>query len=409
MIRLRLARALLRTGRAAEARDLLGDSDPRDPEAAWLESRAALQLGERARAAEALGRSADYRDAHPTEPEPAPFVGSDRCAECHRSAHSTHRRSLHARTFHRPAELAGLPLPPTGMPDPQDPRLSHTFRRDGGGLALETRVDDQTFRAVVDYAFGSGDRGLTLVGRDGSKRVRELRLSRYGDVSAGWDVTTGHSAHPERTEDGLGRPLSADMARGCLFCHTTDPRSVVDGIAPASLDRAIGCERCHGPGGNHVLAVSALGKAATESSPFDDLSIGLETGLSSPAEINRLCGQCHSPRGGVSARPEDRSSVRFQATTLTWSRCYTESGEALGCLTCHDPHRDATPRAAHYESRCKTCHAGASTTSSSSTSLARTTCPVNASTGCLGCHMPVVRTPMIPHSPFTDHFIRVRR
>jgi hypothetical protein len=188
------------------------------------------------------------------------------------------------------------------------------------------------------------------------------------------------------------------MARGCLFCHTTDPRAVVENIPPASLDRAIGCERCHGPGGNHVAAVSA-------SPPLPDLAIAAETGLASPPAVNRLCGECHSPRGGMTASPDDPSSVRFQATALTWSRCYTDSGEALGCLSCHDPHRNASRQPSHYEAKCKSCHNGATDPQA----VARTVCPVNKTSDCLKCHMPVVRTSMIPHSPFTDHFIRIHR
>ena len=37
-----------------------------------------------------------------------------------------------------------------------------------------------------------------------------------------------------------------------------------------------------------------------------------------------------------------------------------------------------------------------------------TICPVNPATGCISCHMPTVKG-VIPHSPFTDHFIRVHR
>jgi hypothetical protein len=33
---------------------------------------------------------------------------------------------------------------------------------------------------------------------------------------------------------------------------------------------------------------------------------------------------------------------------------------------------------------------------------------VNPSTGCIGCHMPAVAD-IVPHSTFTDHFIRVHR
>ena len=116
---------------------------------------------------------------------------------------------------------------------------------------------------------------------------------------------------------------------------------------PEAADRAIGCEKCHGPGGNHLLAVAAR---------FPDLAIARPS-LASGARVVRICAQCHSPRGKP-VEPDDPTSVRFQGTTLTWSRCYTESNDKLDCVTCHDPHRDASTSTAHYEAKCLSCHAG---------------------------------------------------
>ena len=123
----------------------------------------------------------------------------------------------------------------------------------------------------------------------------------------------------------------------------------------------------------------------------------------------KLCAQCHSPRGKRSRRDDPRA-VRFQGTTLTWSRCYTESGDRLDCTTCHDPHRDASTSAASYESKCLSCHRGADRAQAKDRAVASESraCPVNAAKGCISCHMPKVKD-VIPHSPFTDHFIRVHR
>ena len=62
---------------------------------------------------------------------------------------------------------------------------------------MQTRVDGQVYRTIVDYAFGSGDRGVTMVGHDQEGRSFEYRLSFYhGRV--GWDVTTGHALQPNQ-------------------------------------------------------------------------------------------------------------------------------------------------------------------------------------------------------------------
>ena len=142
-------------------------------------------------------------------------------------------------------------LPDGPLPDPADPKaIDHHVRRDGDRIGWETRVDGEVARAIVEYAFGSGDRGVTPVGRDEDGRFREIRLSRYGDID-GWDVTAGHPARPEPTTAGqyLGRLLSADDFHKCLGCHTTDFRASRDRVGPLAVESGIGCERCHGPGG----------------------------------------------------------------------------------------------------------------------------------------------------------------
>ena len=200
---------------------------------------------------------------------------------------------------------------------------------------------------MVAYAFGSGDRGMTLVGPDERGRTRELRLSLYEGETV-WDITTGQTTPPAAGADFLGRVLSDDDLRSCFHCHTTVARSARDRTGPESSDPGIGCERCHGPGGNHLTAV-ALG--------FPDPAIA-RPGPDSGAQVVALCAGCHSPLGTKVAKT-DRLAPRFPAAGLTWSRCYTESKAALDCLTCHNPHRDAETSTTDYEQKCLECHSAA--------------------------------------------------
>ncbi len=117
-------------------------------------------------------------------------------------------------------------------------------------------------------------------------------------------------------------------------------------IGPESADRGIGCERCHGPGGNHLKSVTLR---------FSDPAI-TNPGRGSGQQVIDLCGQCHSPLKKEVLRI-DPLAVRFPATNLTWSRCYSESGGALDCVTCHDPHKNAEKAPAFYEAKCLSCHA----------------------------------------------------
>ena len=165
----------------------------------------------------------------------------------------------------------------------------------------------------------------------------------------GWDVATGHPAHPADTEEFLGKPMvDGDGVRRCLYCHTTNFRAVMNDSGPEAADHSIGCEACHGPGAHHVAAASQ-GVA--------DMAIAYPRKATGPM-INTLCGQCHTltDTNVISAPRTDPVWFRFQALTLTWSRCYIESAEKLNCVTCHDPHRDADRSAQRNEAKCLSCH-----------------------------------------------------
>jgi formate-dependent nitrite reductase cytochrome c552 subunit len=220
-------------------------------------------------------------------------------------------------------------------------------------------------------------------------------------------VTTGHPAKPESStaEGVLGLPLGADEVRNCLACHTTDFRASRDQVGPTASEPGIGCERCHGPGGNHLKAI-ALG--------FPDPAIARPK-RATAEQVTRLCAECHGPSTRA-IRPGDPNAVRFQGTTLTWSRCYQESRGGMSCVTCHDPHHDADRRPATYEAKCLACHPARTSPETpdganlpSPTGQARgAPCPVNPSGGCVTCHMPATRS-ALPHTTFTDHHIRPHR
>jgi tetratricopeptide (TPR) repeat protein len=408
VLRIELARALLCIRKPVEARaqlQLILERGPH-PEATWLLSRAYLQEGALSQAGIALEQCGAFASESPTRFEPAPFVGSARCAQCHFEKYQRQRISRHARTFHRTAELTGLSIITPSVSDPMVPGVVHSLKTDRGELVQETQVEDRVFRAVVNYAFGSGDVGRSLIGRDPSGHIKELRLSIYQEGSRLlWDLTPGQPQRHLNPENYLGVPLAPDDLYSCFRCHVTNPRAVILGSGPEAADSAIGCEKCHGPGGNHLLAVA---------SNFLDPAIG-RPALVSGLPVVQICAQCHNGRSGQQVRPDEPDSVHFQSATLTWSRCFTESNHNLDCVTCHDPHENATRDAEFYESRCLSCHGrGESSVPAkdrrSRLRLAltpeRTTCPVNPQAGCITCHMPAVKG-VIPHMTPTDHFIRV--
>jgi tetratricopeptide (TPR) repeat protein len=438
-----LTRALLRSGRPAEARAALQAvlAVGPDPEASWLLSRACLQEHDAAGAAAAIEEAGAYADdLDPITPEPAPFVGSSRCVGCHDAIVRSQQASRHAHTLAPDSDPATLPRPDRPIHDPGDSRVSHTITLAESQPRITVQAQGSpALEALITYVIGSGNRGRTPLVRDPHGNHYEYRLSHYAQ-DVGWDLTI----HQPRTPDGdhgfLGKPLLPDNVLGCLGCHSTSARAARDGIGPTAAETGIGCERCHGPAGNHLAAMALK---------FPDPAIARPK-IATGAERDALCAGCHRVSGEATESSLDL--LRFQSPSLARSRCYTESHGALDCITCHNPHRDAETSPAYYESICLDCHAGSGPrrpdvnrpssrlganvsplresedltgeqpsapphgdpprTSqdrqpSAAAASPRSTCPVSPTWGCLTCHMPAVPN-VVPHTSYTDHFIRVR-
>jgi hypothetical protein len=309
-------------------------------------------------------------------------------------------------------QLTALPLPDHPLIDPDDPGVTHTFRKQNGEIHEETRVGNDVFDAVIEYAFGTADRYVSTVGRNASGDYRVSRLSYYDTAEGkGWDRSILDPTTPTRahTAEFQGMPIGVrgGLAK-CLYCHVTNPRTGHDALGPEIADRAIGCERCHGPGGNHLLAVQA---------GFPDLAIVNPSRASPSLASKKQCLDCHILSNDFDeSDPENPGWVRSQGIGWMRNRCNTESGGAFGCVTCHDPHQRASAMsAAEYDLRCLLCHSGTNSdvarpaVVSRGRSAPRTesrACPVNPSQGCTACHMPPVRIDAL-HMKLTDHNIRI--
>jgi len=411
-----IARTFLRMGRPAEARPPLQTILNRgpDPEAAWLLSRVCLQEGDKARAQEALEQAGSYRADNPMEAEPSPYVGEASCEKCHPAIFRDSLASRHTRSYYRGAQLKDLPRPDRPLSDPDDPKVTHTFRERDGALWEETRVGEEIYSALIEYAFGTSDRYLTMVSRDASGGYHIARLSYYDTPQGrGWDRSSLDKTHPSRHRGAEFQGEAIGVRDGlakCLYCHVTNPRTGRAPIGPEAADRAIGCERCHGPGGHHLAALQA---------GFLDLAIVNPAHDSPQAVTSKQCNDCHIlDRSFRNDDPTNPAWVRSQGVGWTLSRCNTESGGAFGCVTCHDPHKAARATGtAEYEGKCLTCHAasGQPVGNDQKSSATRAgagppsrACPVEPSKGCIPCHMPRVRIDSL-HLDLTDHYIRVHR
>jgi predicted CXXCH cytochrome family protein len=325
------------------------------------------------------------------------YAGSLACAKCHRAEYNLQERSHHARSLRPPTqvdELAkSLPFKFRDGASRAELALSQSA---SGGLELRATRQREMQRMDLEWAFGSGVKAITPLGRRADGAIIESRLTWYAGTHD-FGLTTGASTRDTQTTlESLGRVLSPDEVRECFSCHTTD--YTPNKPEPARQDMGIRCERCHGPGLEHTRRMRSPG------GPPRDLLIFQPGKMEAFSQV-QMCGACHGkpPRDtdlqAIRFIEQNPNTARFPSQRLVLSRCFNESVEQLKCTRCHDPHRDASALEGHRDQVCLDCHGKAA----ASTAAA---CP-KAVSDCVSCHMPKAK--VMVHSEFTDHWIRVIR
>ena len=269
----------------------------------------------------------------------------------------------------------------------------------------------------IDYVMGSGNHARSYLHRTERGMLIELPLGWYPDKGGEWGMVPGSDTqHPQTRRF---------VSYKCMFCHNAYPEIPATNVAPGSdpvfpgeLPQGIDCQRCHGPGGEHVRTLGRSGIVnPAKLTPERRMEVCMQCHLETtsgriPAVLQRfdrgtfsyLPGQPladfaisfdHAPGTGHEAKFEAVSSVY----RLRQSRCFLESNGKLECATCHDPHR--APRGEEalkfYSRACLSCH-----TSKHPEGVVAT------SADCISCHMPKRRVDDAPHVVMTDHLIQRR-
>lgn len=266
------------------------------------------------------------------------FVGAQVCGKCHTLQHQRQSASRHARSL-QPILRSPLAELLTARTFRERSGLSFEYKVVDQGLAVTVRkpegriaqlLEDKV-SAILEWTFGAGAQGLTPVGRFENNYL-EHRVSFYPRLNA-LALTQGHPLGDVRSSrEGLGILQTPETAYGCFSCHATGVKRGAAGPDLSAMRPGVECERCHGPGAEHV---------ASAGSP----NLGAEKKIANPGRLDsagviEMCGECHrlpeSAKVPLEPEKDDPFSVRFQPIGLLASRCFRESG-TLSCLTCHPP------------------------------------------------------------------------
>jgi hypothetical protein len=308
------------------------------------------------------------------------FVGSETCKKCHERRYLEWRTSIHSRMM-RDAKL--------------DPEIIHGNFKDPSNVRTFEIKD-------VDYVLGS--------------QWKQQYLKKEGDeitvLPATYNLYKGEwkSYFPDK-------PKKRKWFYECSGCHVTG----LNLEKKTFVEMGVGCEACHGPGGNHAEAVPG----------FEIMTIISVTRLTS-LEAAQICGTCHT-RGrdpsGKAAFPADYQHIKGVGnlsfhfneadTDNGFAEAFWPSGESkysnqqyldwkksqhskvgVVCITCHGIHKTRTTLTSTQESSnlldvitsktklfgdrlCMSCH---------TTTAYRSVHRIHTFGSCIACHMPPAAT-----------------
>lgn len=327
-------------------------------------------------------------------PPPSAYAGDAACAQCHRKESEFYGSTPHAldSAIASPKNVLGNFHPGHNILHTTNPNLivKMTERPDGFYQTAENLANPaNTLTQRMDTVIGSGRHGQTYLYWDGDQ-LFELPVSYWG-WNHDWVISPGMPPN----QIHFDRPI----VPRCLECHGSYFKSEappLNRFEKSSLVLGIGCERCHGPGAEHV---------ARERSAHPPTPGSAQEAIVNPAHLTKdrqlgLCSLCHA--GAVEptrppltfiagddvhdfldiqpAAPGAAVDVHGnQVGTLELSKCFA-SGK-LTCSTCHNVHVKQE-NADAFSRHCLSCHEVK-------------TCPRYKALGaairtrCVDCHMPL--------------------
>ncbi len=239
--------------------------------------------------------------------EPAVYVGSEACGECHEDLYNSYLETGHPYIQQRVVDGNPPEYPFSEVPEPPE---GYTW-------------DD------ILYVVGGYGWKARFVGKDGYIITGdESAFTQYNIANDDLDMG----------DDWVAYHPGEEVPYDCAVCHATgyvpvENQDNLPGLIGTWAEDGVGCERCHGPGGNHVN---------------DPYMVNMQI-----VRDSELCGSCHSI-----AEPDNSEFAEgFFGHHGQYLEKYQSKKRDMPCVDCHDPHQ-STKYGDSVEGRaeCENCH-----------------------------------------------------
>ena len=327
------------------------------------------------------------------------FAGAEKCQGCHQEVYAQFLQTAH--------HLTSRPVSDSSVKGSFDPGKNvfefnahwKVVMQKNSGHFYQTAYEDgkESISKPFDIVVGSGRKAQTYLYYNDSS-VYQLPVSYFVAENSWANSPNFPAGHPK---------FDRSIPSGCFTCHSSAVKvnqtyagfQLKEAFEKGKIIYGIDCERCHGPGMNHIQyhqehPGEKQGKQIARISSMNRL------------QKNDMCAMCHSgfremQRSTFQFRPGDSLSNFFypdlspldadqldvhgkQDQLMKASKCYLQ-GNSLTCGSCHDPHIKERDNLEVFSQRCISCHK--ETIHSFAVNNEKLIKAV--ASNCIDCHMPL--------------------
>jgi len=286
-----------------------------------------------------------------TQESKSEYVGSETCASCHSSEYKEWQDSHHYHAMELPSpksvkgDFSGVSF--VGEGD-----SSYFYQLGNEYWVNYTAINAQTDSFKIAYTFGWIPLQQYLV-KTRKGRVQTLRASWNTEKKQWFHQYKGDTINLGEYMHWQGQSMTWNTM--CADCHSTNVQKnympKADSFHTTYSEITVGCEGCHGPASNHVVAAQQ-GKNVSN-------TLRLTASLSNVDQVNQ-CGSCHMRRTVLGDShmlgdfwneylPHTINNNFYHADGQILEEDYVWGSfvqskmyhEGVRCTDCHNPHTNA--------------------------------------------------------------------